>query len=69
VRERSGAYRVSVGKLEGKRLLGKTRRRCENKIKMDLREVKWVAMNWIDLAQVRDCWRGLVNKVINLRVS
>jgi hypothetical protein len=69
MRERRGAYRVSVGKPEGKRPLGKTRRRWENKIKMDLQKVGWGAMYWIDLAQNRDCWRGLVNAVMNFRVS
>ena len=69
MRDRSSAYRFSVGKPEGKGPLGKTRRRWENKIKMDLQEVGWGAMDWSDLAQDRDCWRGLVNAVMNFRVS
>jgi hypothetical protein len=69
MRERRGAYGVSVGKPEGKRPLVKTRRRWENKIKMDLREVGWGSLDWIDLAQDKDCCRGLVNAVMKLRVS
>ena len=61
-------YRVLVGKLEGKRPLGRPRRRWEDNIKMDLREVGFGGMDWIELAQDRDRWRGLVNAVINLRV-
>jgi hypothetical protein len=57
-----------VGKPEGKRPLGRPRRRWENNIKMDLREIGWGDMDWIDLAQDRDQWRALVNTVINLRV-
>ena len=61
-------YRVSVGKPEGKRLLGGTRRRWEDNIKMDLREVGCGGMDWIELAQDRDRCRALVNAVMNLRV-
>jgi hypothetical protein len=57
-----------VGKPEGKRPLGRPRRRCVNNIKMDLREIGWDDMDWIDLAQNRDQWRALVNTVMNLRV-
>jgi hypothetical protein len=52
-----------VGKPEGKRPLGKPRRRWVDNIKIDLREVGWDGRDWIDLAQVRDQWRALVNTV------
>jgi hypothetical protein len=61
-----GAYRVLVGKPEGKRPLGRPRDRWEGNIKMDLKEVGW-GMDWIDLAQERDRWQPLVNAVMNLR--
>jgi len=66
--ERRGLYRVLVGKPEGKRLLGRPRRRWEDNIKMDLQEVGCGGMEWIELAQERDRWRALVNAVMNLRV-
>jgi hypothetical protein len=66
--ERRGAYRALVGKPEGRRPLGRPRHRWEDNIKMDLREVGWVDMDWIDLVQDRDRWRAVVNAVINLRV-
>jgi hypothetical protein len=66
--ERRGAYRALVGKPEGRRLLGKPRRRWEDNIKMDLREVGWGGMDWISLAQDRDRCRALVNAIMNLRV-
>jgi hypothetical protein len=59
--------RVLVGKPEGKRPLGRPRHRWEDNIKMNLQEVGMGEMNWIDLAQVRDKWRALVNAVMNLR--
>jgi hypothetical protein len=65
--EKRNAYRVLVGKSEGKRPLGKPRCRWVN-IKMDLRERGWEGMDWIDLAQDRDQWKVLVNAVMNLRV-
>jgi len=60
-------YRVLVGKPEGKRPLGRPRRRWEDNIKMDLQEVGREGMDWIELAQDRDRWRALVNAVM-LRV-
>ena len=61
-------YRVLVGKPEGKRPLGRPRRRWENNIKIDLQEVVCEGMDWMDLAQDRDRERALVNVVMNLRV-
>jgi hypothetical protein len=66
--ERRGAYRASVGKPGGRRPLGTPRRGWEDNTKMDLREVGWGSIDWIDLAQDRDKWRGLVCTVMNLRV-
>jgi hypothetical protein len=63
--ERRGVYSVLVGKPEGKRPLGRPRRRWEDNIKMDLREVGSGGMDWIDLFQDRDMWRALVNAVTN----
>jgi hypothetical protein len=62
-------YRVLVGKLEGKRPLGRPRRRWEDNIKLDLREIGIDGANWILLAQDRVQWRTFVNTVMNLRVS
>jgi hypothetical protein len=62
------AYRTLVGKPEGKRPLGKQRRRWVDNNKIDLREKEWDGMDWIDLAQNRDQWRAFVNTVMNLRV-
>jgi hypothetical protein len=66
--ETRNAYRISVGKPEGKRPLGKPRRRWVDNIKTDLSEREWDCMDWIDLAQDMDQWRFLVNTVMNLRV-
>ena len=68
MRERRGLYRGLVGKPEGKRTLGRTRRRWEDNIKMDIQEVGRRSMDWIELAQDRDRWRAFVNAVMNLRV-
>jgi hypothetical protein len=57
-----------VGKPEGKRPLGRPRRRLVNNIKMDLVEIGWGGMDWIGVAQDRDQWRTLVNTVMKLRV-
>jgi hypothetical protein len=62
------AYRLLVGKLEGKRSLGRPRRRWVDNIRMDLLEVGSGDVDWIGLAQFRDRWRALVNFVLNLRV-
>jgi hypothetical protein len=67
--ERRGAFRILVGRPEGRRPLGRPRRRWEDNIKMDLQEVGWGGMDWIDLAQDRDRWRAVVNAVMNLRVT
>jgi transposase len=66
--EKRNAYRILMGKPEGKRQLGRPRRRWVDNIKIDLREIR-CDMAWIDLAQDMDQWRALVNTVINLRVS
>jgi hypothetical protein len=66
--ETKNAYRILVGKPEGKRPLGRPRRRWVDNIKMDLGEIGWDGMDWIKLAQDRDQWRALVNTVTNLRV-
>jgi hypothetical protein len=63
-----GAYRILVGRPEGRRPLGRPRRRWEDNIKMDLREVGWGGMNWIELAQDSDRWWALVNVVMNVWV-
>ena len=57
-----------MGKPEKKRLLGSPRRRWEDYIKMDIQEVGFGGMDWIDLAQDRDRWRALLNAVMNLQV-
>jgi hypothetical protein len=66
--ERRNAYRILVGKVEGKRPLGKSRRRWVDNIKMKLREMGWGGMDWIDLAEDGDQWRDIVNMVMNLWV-
>ena len=66
--ERRGVYRVLVWKPEGKRPLGRPRRRWESNIKIDLQELGCGGMDWIVLAQDRDRWRALVSTVMNLRV-
>jgi hypothetical protein len=68
MRERSGVYRVLVGKPEGNRPLGRPRHRWEDNIRMDTQEVGCEGMDWMKLAQVRDRCRALVNAVMNLQV-
>jgi hypothetical protein len=66
--ENRNVYRLLVGKPERKRPLGRPRRRWVDNIRMDLGEVGWGDVDWIDLAQDRNRWRALVNSVLNLRV-
>ena len=66
--EGRGVYRVLVGKPEGKRPLGRPRRRWEDSINIDLQKVGLGYEDWIGLAQVRDSWRALVSAVRNLRI-
>jgi len=66
--EERGVYRVLLGKPEGKRSLGRPRRRRVDKIRMDFQEVGCGYMDWIGLTQDRDRWRTLVSAVMNLRV-
>jgi hypothetical protein len=66
--EKGNAYRILVGKPEGKKPLGRPRCRWVDNIKMDLGERGWDGVDWIDLAQDRDRWRAYVNAVMNLRV-
>jgi hypothetical protein len=63
--EKRNACRILVGKPEGQRTLGI---RWEDNIRMDLREIEWGGIDWIDVAQDRDRWRALVNTLVNLRV-
>jgi len=64
-----GVYRVVVGKPEGKRPLGRPRRRWEDNIKMDLQEVGWGCEDWMELAEDRNRWRAVVSTVMNLEVT
>jgi hypothetical protein len=66
--EKRGAYRIFVGRPEGRPPPGRPRHRWEDNIKMDLQEVGCGNMDWIKLAQDRDGWRALVNAVMNLLV-
>jgi hypothetical protein len=66
--EKRGAYRILVGRPEGRRQLGRPMRRWENNIKMDIQDVGWGRMNWIEVVQDRDRWRALENAVMNVRV-
>jgi hypothetical protein len=66
--EKGNAYRLLVRKPEGKRPLGRSRRRWVDNIRMDLGEVGWGDVDWISLAQDRDQWRAFVSSVLNLRV-
>jgi hypothetical protein len=66
--EKRNVYRLLVGKIEGKRPIGRPRRRWIDNIKMDLLEIRLGGEEWIGLAQDRYRWRALVNSVMNLRV-
>jgi hypothetical protein len=66
--EKRKAYRVLVGKPEGKRPVGRPRRSWVDHVNIDLRELRWDGMDWIDLAQDRDQWRALMNTVMELLV-
>jgi hypothetical protein len=66
--EKRKAYRLLVGKPEGKRPLGRPRRRWVDNIRIDLGEVGWVDVDWIGLTKDRNRWRALVNWVLNLWV-
>jgi hypothetical protein len=65
--EKTNAYRILAGKAEGKRPLGRPRRRWVDNIKIYLKETGWDFMDWIALAQDRDQWSSVVNTVMNLR--
>ena len=67
--EGRSAFKIVLGKPTGKRLLGRPRRRWEDNIRMNLKEIGINAGNWVDLAQDRDYWRAFVNAALNLRVS
>jgi hypothetical protein len=67
--ERRGVFRILVVKPEGKRPLGRLRRRWEDNIKMDLKDVECRVMDWFELAQETESWRAPVNAVMKLRVT
>jgi hypothetical protein len=66
--EKKNVYMIVMAKPEGKRTKGRIRRRWEDNIKMDVREMGWGSMDWIDLPLDRDQWRALLNTVMNLRI-
>jgi hypothetical protein len=66
--DRRGAYRNLMERPEGRRPLGRPRYRWEDNIEMNLQEVGWGGMDWIDVAQDRDTWGALVNAIMNLQV-
>ena len=63
--EGRSALKFLTGKLTGKRPLGRPRRRWDNNVKMDLKEIGINTRSWVDSAQVRDCWRAIVNAALN----
>jgi hypothetical protein len=68
MREKWNSYRILMGKPEGKRPLGRPRYKWEDNMKMDLREIGWGCMDWIDLVQDKYRWRALVHMVMNFLV-
>jgi hypothetical protein len=66
--EKRGAFRVLVGRVEERRPLGRPRNRWEDDIKIDLVEVRWEGVDWVDLVQDKETWQALVSAVMNLRV-
>jgi hypothetical protein len=66
--EKMNAYRILVWKPEGRRPLGRPRCKWVDNIRIDLREIEWDGVDWVDVAQDRDQWRALVKTVMNLRV-
>jgi hypothetical protein len=66
--EKKNAFRILVGKPDGNKPLGRPRRRWVDNVKMDLKQIRWDGVDWIDMAQDRDQLRALVNMVLNLRV-
>jgi hypothetical protein len=66
---KGNAYRILEGKLEGKRPLGRPRCRWVDNIIMDLRQIGWCGMDWIDLTEDSDWWIALVNMLMNLQIS
>jgi ribosome biogenesis protein Tsr3 len=68
MREKRNTFRMLVGKPEGRRPLARPRRRWVDNIGLDLVEVGWSDVDWIELAQDRDRWRAVVNSVLNLRI-
>jgi hypothetical protein len=66
--EMKNGHKPLVGKLERKRQFGRSKRRWEDNIRMDLKEIWWEGVKWMHLAQDKDQWRGLVNTVMKLRV-
>jgi hypothetical protein len=68
VRDKRGAYRVLVGRPDGKSPLGRPKHRWDDNIKISIQEVGWGGVDWIDMAQDRDSWQAVVNVVMNIRV-
>jgi hypothetical protein len=69
MRERRRAYRILVGKREGKRPLGRPRLRWEDNVKIELQEIECEGVHWNDLAQDGNLWKAFVNAAMNLRIQ